>query len=132
MNAPSVDIKTILEANSSLGLALGTNLFISEMPIEPNECAVIYDTGGYDPEADYNYERPTIQIRIRGNKGEYVDANTLAQDIRDELHGTVNETIDGARYVGIWCEGDVNFIAYDDNQRPEFSVNFRIHRTSTS
>jgi hypothetical protein len=129
MNAPSEDIATILAADSSLGLTLTTNLFVSEMPKEPDECVSVHDTGGYDGEADYVYQRPTVQVRVRGEKGAYQTAHGFAQDIRDLLHGLANYTTGSTRYVGVWCEGDVIAVGYDDNHRPLFTVNFRLHRT---
>jgi len=99
------------------------------MPANPDQCVCIYDTGGYDPGVNYTYEKPTIQIRIRGAKGDYLTAHGLSQDIRDTLSGEHNYEINGARYIGIWAEGDVLFVGYDDNHRPILTVNFRLHRT---
>lgn len=130
MQPPSEDIKDYLEGISSLALTFATDLFISEMPTTPDNCVCIYDTGGYEPEANYTYQRPTIQVRVRGAKGEYLAAHEQAQAIRDELHGLHNETINSARYVGIWQEGDIISAGQDDNKRPNVTMNFRIHRTT--
>jgi hypothetical protein len=129
MNAPSVDIKDLIEGTSALGLTFAADLFVSEMPPTPDECVSVHDTGGYGAEVDYTYERPTVQVRVRGGKGEYEVAHAIAQDIRDALNGQANVSLNGARYVGIWCEGDVMSLGYDDNHRPLFTVNFRLHRT---
>lgn len=130
MNPPSEDIKDILAGISSLALIFGTDLHVAELPKEPDQCVAIYDSGGYEPQAGYNYERPTIQIMVRGEPGGYCVAQMLAQNCRDELHGLANYTINAARYIGIWCEADVTFVGFDENRRPSFSVNFRIHRTN--
>lgn len=130
MNPPSEDIKDILEGTSVLALTFGTDLFISEMPPTPDQCVCVYDTGGYDPEVNYTYERPTIQIRVRGAKGDYIAAHALTQSIRDTLNGEHNYTINSARHIGIWTVGDVLFVGYDDNHRPLLTVNFRLHRTN--
>lgn len=129
MNSPAFDIKDILAATSSLALTFATDLFVSEIPDAPDECVCVFDTGGYEPEANFNYERPTVQVRVRGPKGDYVTAHNLAQAIRDTLHGLANHTINSARYIGIWCQSDIMSLGYDKNQRPMLSVNFRIHRT---
>ena len=129
MNPPSQDIKDILAASSSLALTFATDLFVSEIPDTPDECVCVIDTGGFEPEANFNYERPTVQVRVRGAKGDYVNAHNLAQSVRDELHGLANHTINAARYIGIWCESDIMSLGYDKNHRPMLSVNFRIHRT---
>jgi hypothetical protein len=130
MQAPSLDIKDMLDGESSLGLTFATDLFVSEMPPTPDLCVCIYDTPGESPNPDYNYEKPGVQVRIRGNKGSYEEAYNLAQDIRDFLNGKHNEEINGARYIGIWAEGDIFFVAYDENHRPLLTINFNLHRTN--
>lgn len=130
MNPPSEDIKDILEETSSLGLTFATDLFISEMPDSPDECVCVYDTGGEAAWPDYTYEKPTVQVRVRGEKGQYRSAHLLAQGIRDTLNGTANDTRNGARYIGIWDVSDVLFVGYDDNRRPLLTLNFRIQRTT--
>lgn len=132
MNSPAQDIKDMIDASdAALGLTFAVNLFVSEMPESPNECVCVYDTGGFDPAStDERYEYPTVEIMVRGERMEYTDGWSLAQDIKDVLHKLHNETWDSTRYIGIWCVGDVNHIGYDENQRPKFSINFRIHRTA--
>lgn len=139
MNAPSEDIKDLLNDDSDLGLTFGTDLFVSDMPDTPDACVCIYDSGGYDPDVHIQYERPTVQVRIRGGRGPgaYQAAHEQAQEIRDFLiglwaGGAAAMTVNGARYVGIWCVGDVNALGYDENHRPEMTVNFRLHRTAAS
>lgn len=129
MNASSEDIKDLLEATSFLGLTFTDNLFVSEMPSSPDACVVVYDTGGNDAEAGYTYDRPSVQIRVRGAKGGYKDAYALTLLIKNELHGTAGYETNATRYVGIWAEGDILALGYDDNHRPLFSINFRTHRT---
>jgi hypothetical protein len=132
MNAPSEDVKDILDGESELGLTYGTDLFISEMPSIPDACVCVYDSGGYAPDGCLDgaqFERPTIQIQVRGARGGYLIAHELAQSIRDALHGLADYEINGARYLGMWLEGDVNYIGQDDNNRPILSLNFRLERT---
>ena len=132
MNSPATDIKDMLDAsNAALGLTFAVDLFVSEMPELPDECVCIYDTGGFDPASiDERYEYPTVEVMVRGNKMGYVAGWDLAQDIKDVLHKLHDETWNSTKYIGIWCVGDVNYIGYDQSQRPLFSINFRIHRTA--
>jgi hypothetical protein len=131
MNPPSEDIKDMLVASSAgLGHTFGIDMFISEMPDSPDVCYCIYDTGGIEPEVQYEYDRPAVQVRVRGAKSGYRSAWLAAKDIRDTLHGVHNETWNSTRYVGIWCMGDILFAGYDDSGRPQFTINFRIHRVS--
>lgn len=129
MNAPSEDIKDILEGISSLALTYATDIFIGGLEATPDQQVAILDTGGFEPASGFVYEYPTVQIRVRGNKGQYTAAHELAQSIRDELHALTDETVNSCRYIAIWCMSDVMFLGWDDNHRPDFSVNFRIHRT---
>lgn len=129
MNSVAEDIGGLLQSESVLGLVIGTNLHVSDMPASPDECVAIYDTGGGDPEADYSYDRPTFQIEVRGSKRDYRGAYDLARSIRDYLAPLANVTVGSTRYVGVWAMGDVFFLGYDENARPMLTLNFRAHRT---
>lgn len=129
MNPPSEDIKDILEGESALALTFTEDLFIGQMPETPDNCVCIYDTGGYPGESDYVYQRPTLQVKVRGDRGAYKLAHQLCQNIRDVLHALHNVTLNGARYIGIWQESDVMSLGPDELHRPMFTINFRIHRT---
>lgn len=129
MNPPSEDIKDLLEADSGLALTFRTDLFIGEMPTTPDACVCVYDTGGAAQEPNHTYKHPSVQVRVRGDKGAYRTAHVQAQDIQDLLHQTTELTVGGARYLGIWAQGDVLFVGPDDLGRPIFTVNFSAERT---
>lgn len=128
MNAPSEDVKDILDGISSLALTFKTDLFTVEMPGTPDECVCIYDSGGFDPQPN-DLERPTVQIKVRGTKNGYSAAYSLAKSIRSELHEYANQTVNSTRYIQIYAQGDILYLGKDDNQRPLLSMNFRIDRT---
>lgn len=132
MNSPATDIKDMLDASAAaLGLTFATDLFVGQMPDSPDKCICVYDTGGYDPESGTErYEKPTVMVTVRGARMGYVAGWALAQDIKDVLHRLHNETWNSTRYIAIWCVGDINHIGFDQNQRPKFTINFRIHRTA--
>jgi hypothetical protein len=131
MNPPSEDIKDMLVASAAgTGLTFGTDIHISHMPDTPDLCVAVYDTGGEPPEPHLVYNKPTAQVRVRGDRGGYEAAWSLAETIRDALNGVNNEVWNSTRYIGIWATGDILFIHYDDSKRPVLSVNFRIHRTN--
>ncbi len=129
MNPPSEDVKDFLLAESSLALVFATDVFVAIMPATPDNAVAIFDTGGSDPAFHLTYGRPTAQVRVRGAKDDYRSAQWQAQETRDTLIAVTNETQNAARYIQIWAEGDVLFVEWDDNSRPVFTVNFRIHRT---
>ena len=111
MNAPSVDIKDILEAESSLGLTFATNLFVGYEPPTPDECVTIFDTPGF---------------RVRSNS--YTDGWDLIQDITTVLHGLSQETWNATLYSVIKCSSGPAMLDWDNNNRPRFIVNFDIQR----
>ena len=136
MRPPSEDIKDLLDGESTLGLTFATDLFVSDMPATPDFAVCVYDSGGLPAESGYVYERPTVQVRVRGAKGGYIQAFETAQSIHDFLirlwqGGQGAMTVGGARYVGIWPMAAPQFVGYDENHRPQVTVNFRLHRTTT-
>lgn len=136
MNSPARDIKDILISSSSgLNLVFGTTLHVSREPSSPDQVVTIYDTGGFSPEVllgsdSRGMEKPTIQIRVRGNKKAYNTTYDLAEDIKNVLHTMINRTVNGTKYVGAWLESDIFFLDYDENDRPVFTMNFLLFRTS--
>jgi hypothetical protein len=129
MNAPSVDIKDMLEAQSSLGLTFGTNLFIGREPTSPDNCVTIFDTPGGPPaltldNIDYNY--PSIQVRVRNN--DYLTGWGLIDDIKNFLHGKSHETWNGTRYELIACTVEPAMLDWDENNRARFVTTFNIQR----
>lgn len=132
MNAPSIDIQTLLAA-SSTGLASGTDLFVSLEPDGGNiadKIVTVFDTGGLEPATYVTLLSPNIQVRIRGERGEFEEGYALAELVRDTLHAVSNTTVEGTRYIHIIASTDINFLGYDDNNRPVWTVNFRIMRTA--
>lgn len=130
MNAPSEDIKDMLEAESSLGLTFATDLFIGQEPAEPDNCVTIFDTSGAPPQLTYNktekYQYPSIQIRVRNRA--YMAGWTLADDIKDALHGRAHETWNATQYEVIISTGEPALLDWDENGRARFFINFDIQR----
>ena len=125
MNSPSVDIKTILDGES-----LGVDVYtFKEPPGTPNECITVYDTGGFPADEDYTLERPTVQVKVRGEMNQARETFTIAQDVKEVLHKKANETVGSTRYIGIWCMGGIIWLGLDDSNRPMYSINFRMERT---
>lgn len=129
MNATSADIMTIL-ANSASGLVKGTNLFAGKEPDSPHRCVTVYDRPGNTPDAGGNIiKNPGIMVKIRGNKNAYTNGYALAEIVFNQLHAYKNTTVGGTDYLLVWAIGDINFISYDENSRPQWTINFRVKRT---
>lgn len=129
MNAPSEDIKDMLEADSSIALELGTDLFVGKEPATPRNCVTIFDTIGYPPSlglTDQGYEYPSIHIRVR-NK-DYRVGWALIHSIKDSLHGRSHQTWNGALYTVIYCSSGPALLDWDDNGNARFIINFNLQR----
>jgi hypothetical protein len=129
MNPASVDIKDMLEADSTLGLEFGTNLFIGREPATTNESITIFDTPGRPPMLTFaqgeNYFYSNFQIRVRGVDYEIAWATCL--DILKSLHGRA-ETINDTLYTVITCLSGPAMLEWDDNNRVKFVINFESQR----
>ena len=132
MNAPATDMATLLDGGSALGLTQGVNLFISVLPELPDAIVAIFDYSGNDPEQNFEYWRPSVQVRVRSAREDYEIAYQLAMSIKALLVAAHNVTIGDTRYIGIWSKGDIIALGRDGNQRTELSMNFQIHRTTVT
>lgn len=129
MNAVTEDIKDMLEAESSLGLALADDLFIGREPDAPNNCVTLFDTSSNKLKTvsnDSNYYYPSIQVLVRNCS--YVAAEQLARDIVDKLCARSQETWNATLYTLIQVASGPAFLAWDENNRAKFVINFNIQR----
>jgi hypothetical protein len=130
MNPVSEDIKDMIEAESSLGLTFGEDLFIGHEPATPANTVTIYDTAGYRPQLTMDrseiYEYPSIQIRVRNVS--YQEGWDLINDIKNSLHGRAHETWNETYYSVIRCSSDIALVDWDNSKRARFVVNFDVQR----
>ena len=130
MNAPSEDIKDMLEDHSALGLTFASNLFIGRTPKEPDDAVTIFDYEGYSPdptlEKDTMIYYSSLQIQVRSNG--YVTGMTLARNIMDYLHSRAQEEWNGTLYTAIRAMGEPVPLSWDDNGRIIFTINFNLMR----
>ena len=133
MNAPSIDIKDMLVAESSLGLefdvAASRNVFIGKEPPNPDNTVTIFDTPGFPPYmglTDTGYEYPSVQIRVRNR--DYRAGWDMINDIMQTLHGRAHETWNNALYEVIYATNNPALLDWDDNGRVRFIINFNLQR----
>lgn len=126
MNSTSVDIKDIIDADSSIG----TDVYVGKIPSSPDNCTVIFDSGGRPSMLTYNEEEkleyPSIQVYVRNN--DYRTAMGVASSIISRLHGRANETWNGTYYALIKHLNGPMFLEWDDNQRVIIVSNFNVMR----
>jgi hypothetical protein len=132
MDSPAMNIKDILEAESSLALTFASNLFIGREPVDPDTCVTLYDIGGMEPQARlsnnaaYLYEFSNVQVRVRANS--YTDAYDLIYAMLSVLHGYGQETVGTAYISAILAKQDPAFLAWDEKDRAIFVNNYSIQR----
>jgi len=129
MNSAADDIRTILDADSSLGLTFAVDLFINREPAKPNDCVTIFDTGGYPPYlglTSKGYEYPSIQVRIR-NADESIGYQ-LIQNIMVALHGLAQQTVNGTLYTVVYCSSGPALLDWDEGGRCRWVANFNLQR----
>lgn len=129
MNAPSYDIKDMLEAESSLGLTFGSNLFYGREPESPNNCVTIFDTVGYGSDITLDQKsifNPSVQVRVRNI--DYDDGWTLIKQIEDVLNAKANEVWNSTMYLLIQTISGPAFMDWDENNRVRFVINFNLKR----
>ncbi len=125
---PSEDLRKIL-LDASVVSATPTaewSVHIGILPKVPHKAIAISDTGGLPPNPKWLLDYPSCQIMVRGAPGGYSDARTKAIRIKDELLGITSLDVNSNRIVSITMAGDVTFLGPDENERPLFSLNFRL------
>lgn len=121
-------IATYIQTNS-LGTR-GTNLFIGQLPDISGISAVLTQYDGSVQEVfkgGTNVEVPSLQIRVRGTRDEYVATLTRCADIRDLLVGVTNTTVNGVNFLRIKPNGTINSLGLDENRRYQFTANFEVY-----
>lgn len=129
MAAPAVHMKNRLV---SLGYSEGSGsgdwrLYVGVQPKIPDRVITLYDAGGLAPNPRWLLDYPSVQIRVRGNQGDYNNAWEQAKKVRNLLLGVASYTAgDGDRIVSVTAIGDIAFMGLDDSQRPEHVCNLRL------
>lgn len=102
-------------------------IFFGRLMATPDAQVSVQDTPGQNPNPRWLLDFPTISFIVRGPKDDYPTAAAKAKAIKDKLLGTNPIDLPGVgRWDGVTMLGDTNFLRYDENSRPLFSLNFRI------
>lgn len=130
MNPASEDIKDMLVAESALALTLGTTLHLHREPAKPDNCVTIYDTPSFPPDLSFvqgeSYYRSSVQIRARNFDPDV--ALSQLRDIMDVLHNRAQETWNATLYTVIQATGEPALLAWDENNRAIYIINFNLQR----
>lgn len=130
------DVQTHLEAQNLIGGATGWASFRRRVNDSADQQVVISEDGGPAPEfpaasglGSAALADPGVQVFVRGSPWDGDSTQAKAEAIRDELHGLVDTTISGTRYIRIRAmTPEPVFLGFDDNGRPEHTISFRLMR----
>lgn len=128
MYSPELGVKDLLVA-AGVGVVTGTTgwqIKISRTALTPDTQLTIFRTGGREASSHLLLNEVTVQVQVRGSKDGYALAAQKAQDVFDALVGLPSQSVGGDRWDAIYPMGDVNFLQYDESDRPMFTVNLRI------
>ena len=121
-------------AAQSVG-TVGTDIFFDQVPVESSlpvdEAAVtVIESGGLDPEinADRKHFNPTVQIIVTGTQESNTEAKAKVAEVVDLLTDPLNLTVGSTIYYCTAQVGGNNYLGYDENNRPEWSLNFQLRR----
>lgn len=114
-------------ATKSIG-TVGTDIFLGQMPDQPDSCIALFEYAGSPPDLHWNGEYPGLQVRVR-NKG-YAAARTKIGEAMTALHGLHETVLGGTRYLLVKARGSPEVLKRDANNRVELFVNFEIIKES--
>lgn len=110
----------------------GGNVFVGWMPSAPDIAVGVMPAGGVPNRTLQPWDTPVVQIIVRGAPRVQRASYDLARAVYDALAGLDNTTLDAAgddEVFVIGCtpvQSDAVPLGVDDNDRPEWSLNFEI------
>lgn len=108
---------------------VGTDIFVSAMPPTIDNVIGVYDSNGFAPDPYLPIRQPGFQIVIRNTS--YATGKAKLDTVRDALHKLANLTQSGVYFYNILAMADGGYIGRDEQNRHEFSINFKCQvRTS--
>lgn len=130
VNPASEDLKDILVNNGvgTFGANSGWSINVSLEPASPDTAITLYDNGGAAPHPNFTLDELDVQVRVRGDGFGYQAGYDKVQEVRQTLLGIPAQTVNGTDYRGIIMRGDINFIEYDESDRPIWTMNFIVWR----
>jgi hypothetical protein len=110
---------------------LATNLFLSQMPDSPDECVVVLETQGAEPNMTFgasvaSVERPRIRVVARASQNDYVSAKTKIEAARTVLGAVRNQTLESTKIVCILDTTGSYPLSWDGEDRPLIGCDFAV------
>jgi hypothetical protein len=131
MSTPAEGIKDLL-VSAGLGTFAGKTgwgIYLAKEPDgsgTPHTVITVIDAGGFTPNPKWLLDYPTVQVRVRGAKNDYIPTYNKARSVRDALLGLPSQDVNGERWVAVNAMGGIHWLGFDDQNRPIFTLNFRL------
>lgn len=104
----------------------GWGIYIGQEPTLPTTVITLFNTGGRASNPLWLLDFPSLNARVRGAPGGYVAAQQKAKDVKDALLGLPSQDLNGDRWVSVTMIGDINELGFNENNQPQFSLNFAL------
>lgn len=101
-------------------------IMVGTLPLDAAQGICVTLTGGRPPDPKWTLDYPSAQVLIRGNNRDYVGASAKARAVKDALLGKPAADLNGDHWDHINMTGDINFLGYDQSERPLFSINLAL------
>lgn len=111
----------------TFGATTGWGIYISKEPESPDSVITITNAGDHFPaNPKWLLDYPTVQVRVRGDKGGYQAAHAKAIEVRDALLGLPSQTLNGDVWEIVVEVGGINWLGFDEQNRPRMSMNYNL------
>jgi hypothetical protein len=91
----------------------------------------IIPTGGFPQEPNAGMVRSSFQLLIRSERNNSTDLEATVDAARNALN-LFDGTINNFQYADIQVQGDGNWLGFDENDDPMYSLNFVAFRSRTT
>lgn len=132
MNDPVVGAKNLLVAanvatfSATAEPTTGWGISYGQPFLNYPKCITLATPGGQDPFPHLALNFPNLQVLIRGAPRMYVETSAKAREVQTALLGLVAQEVNSEKWYSITQQGDCNWLGFDENSHPIWSLNFRL------
>jgi len=110
---------------------LATDLFLSQMPDDPDLCVVVLENTGASPDMTFGtsvatIEKPRIRVVARASQNDYVTCKTKIEAARTVLGAVRNQTLQSTKIICILDTTGTYPLNFDGEDRPLLACDFAV------
>lgn len=130
MGSPAVGARQLL-LNANVGAMPVDDstvwpIHVSRRMEKPDAQIVCFDAPGESSNPKWLLDEPHVEVMVRGPKDDYPTAYNKAKEVKDALLGLTPQDVNGDWWAGVLILGDITPLGYDEQNRPLFSINFKL------